>query len=174
VAVVGPTIHQRSAGQSWIACVLTASFGPLATAYRGVLKGVTVDGRLPTAFGMCAATVQDVQSGLSGQIPLPLVSCADDHRVEIFSRNTYLPAVTQAQLNTSCAGLARWLTRMPEATAGGALAIRAVASHPDATTGSPVDGVGARGVAACLVEAVGNRGLEGSLVGLGAGAIPWS
>lgn len=105
---------------------------------------------------------------------MPLTSCTDAHQVEIVSRNTYLPAVTQAQLDSSCAGLARWLTRMPDATAGGALTARAVALHPDAATGSPVAGVGARGVAACLVEAFGTRKLEGTVVGLGAGAIPWS
>ena len=94
--------------------------------------------------------------------------------MEILGRNAYLPAVTQEQLDNSCAGLARWLTRMPDPTADGLLSITAAASHPDTTIGSPVPGVGGNGNAICLVEAIGNRELKVSLVGLGARAIPWS
>lgn len=83
IAVIGPTVRQRSVGQAWIACVITPDFGPTATAYQGTLEGVVVNGTLPATFATCAATVQDVVPGLGGQIPITPVPCAQDHRVEI-------------------------------------------------------------------------------------------
>jgi len=174
VAAVGPTARQRSAGQSWIACVITPDTGSVPTRYSGSVRDVVVDGTLPAVFATCAATVQEVVSELTGQAPALRVSCDRNHRVEILGRNSYLPAITQDQLDHSCAELIRWLTRMSDPTAGGLLATRAVASHPDPITGSPVPGVGGNGAATCIVGPIGDRELRGSLVGLGAGAVPWS
>lgn len=174
VTAVGPTARQRSAGQSWIACVITPDTGSVPTRYLRSVRDVLVDGTLPAVFATCASTAQDVESGLTGQVPALRVSCDRNHRVEILGRNSYLPAITQDQLDHSCAELIRWLTRMSDPTAGGLLATRAVASHPDAISGSPVPGVGGNGAATCIVETIGQRELRGSLVGLGAGAVPWS
>ncbi len=173
-AAVGPTARQRSAGQSWIACVITPDSGSAAAQYLGSVRHVVVDGRLPGVFATCTATVQDVESELIGKVPAALVSCDHPHRVEILGRISFLPAITDEGLDQSCAELARWLTRMPDPTVGGLLAARGIAFHPDVTTGLPVPGVGGNGAATCIVEPVGDRQLRGTLVGLGAGPVPWS
>lgn len=44
-AAVGPTGRQRSAGQSWVACVTTPDRGSAAAQYLGSVRHVVVDGR---------------------------------------------------------------------------------------------------------------------------------
>lgn len=73
-------------------------------------------------FATCTATEQNVVSELIDQVPADHVSCDHNHRVEILGRLSDLPAITDEGLDQSCAELARWLTRMPDPTAGGLLA----------------------------------------------------
>lgn len=173
-AAIGPTTRQRSAGQSWIACVVTPNTGSAPVGYRGSLQHVVLEGALPAAFATCAATVQDVLLEQAGQNGWFRPSCDRAHVVEIFGRNSHLADTGQSELERSCSQLIGSLTRMPDPTAGGLLAIRAISSHPDASTGTPVLGVGWNGASTCIVEATGHRQLEGTLVGLGIGAIPWA
>lgn len=90
-AAVGPTARQRSAGQSWIACVITPDTGSAPGQYLGSVRNVVVDGTLPAVFATFTASVQDVLSGLTGQVPPLRVSCDHNHLTHLESAVGSLP-----------------------------------------------------------------------------------
>ena len=106
------------------------------------------------------------------------VGCLRPHEVEVFGVTpTHSKNVTQAQLDASCAELAKRLTRMPDPTAASRLTVTAAAMHlkPDgegdlgfSTSESE------SGFAICSIIAPKTHRLKGSLLNIGTGAIPWA
>lgn len=169
LAAVGPTAQQKAAGQSWVACVLTAPTGTSAK-YPQTLKNILLAGKLPSSFATCTEAVELLDpQGPGGQLP-----CTSRHQVQIFGSAVLNARSAQSQLDQGCAALVRWLTRMPDPSAGGQLTVRAVATHLDLSTGAIAPGLGSNGTATCIVQTTQLRQLAGSLIGLSDGAIPWA
>ena len=167
VAAIGPTLLQRTAGQSWVACVVMPSGGQAATPvqYRGSVRNALNAGALPATFTTCSSAFD-----AAGILPNP---CDQPHRVEVFGFATIEPGDTQAGLNASCLQLVKWLMRTPDPTKHGLLGVRAFTDHTD-KDGGAVEGLGANGDAACIVEPTVRGNIRGTLFGLAANPVPWA
>ncbi len=166
----GPTARQKSAGQTWVACVLMVyddAQSGLAVAYPGTLKDTYKLGTEPASFALCLDS-----PALDSTVA---VRCGEPHAVEAFGRTgTATVGLTQSSLDATCRALVGKLTGMVFPLAGGQLRAMAPAVHGFATQeaglGKPDD---QSGFAACLVVATGKRQLGGTLLALGAKPVPW-
>lgn len=167
VAAVGPTSLQRTAGQSWVACVVTPANGQAATSarYSGSVRNTLNTGVFPVAFATCSTTI-----GAAGILP---ESCDRPHRVEVFGVATNSPGDTQSGLDATCLNLVRWLMRTPDPTKLRLLTVRAFTTHTG-SSGEAVEGIGLNGDDACIVEPAVQHNLHGTLIGLGLKPIPWA
>lgn len=158
--LVGPDAHDRAAGRTWVACVVTtggSSYGapaPLASAWA--------NRTMPDAFGLCWA--EDVQPrGMS----LP---CRSAHRTQQIaigfvagpsdSATSIVSAASRDAVARGCREIAASTLGVPDPTLGGALEVRVVADR----SGSPF--------VQCAVTVTGGRHLVGSLIGLGTRPLP--
>ena len=157
---VGPDAHDKAAGRTWTACVLST----VDQTYRaaGSLKSSWTTGVLPDAFGLCWAQAV-VQHGVP-------TNCTAPHRTQQIgygfiasptdSGTSIVSAAAPDVMTGGCAALAASVMKTSDPTKGGALAVMVVAQ----VSGAPY--------AQCAVSVVGNRMLIGSLIGIGAGALP--
>lgn len=159
VTTVGPNAHDRAAGRSWSACVLSAAdqiypATPLRLSWQS--------GTLPDAFGLCWAE-NLVQHGVptnctsahrTQQIGYGFVSEASDSGTGIVS------SATPAEILAGCAKLAATVLKVADPTRGGALTIKVV----DDSSGAPY--------VQCAVAVVGDHKLTGSLIGIGNQPLP--
>jgi hypothetical protein len=178
-APAGPSVVQKAAGQHWVACLAigldpdrqTGTAYVIAKRYSEPARQVYSKGRPPSAFAVCAPKM------ILPEILQP-AGCSRAHAVEIFGiTETHSKHVTQAQLTASCGKLARRLTRMPDPTAGGRLAVTAASLHLDSYGGGQLGfstAGNAGGFSICLATAPETHRLKGALLGLGTGPIPWA
>ena len=178
-AAAGPDDVQKAAGQHWVACLETnkdpdqQTGTALVTAqtYRGSARRVYSTGHPPSAFALCF---------LEMVLPSVLqpVNCSRPHAGEVFGvTQTESKHVTQTQLNVSCAKLARRLTGMPDPTVRGQLTVTVGALHVDKNGQEQLGfstSAGEGGWAMCLLLAPEVHALNGALLGLGTGPVPWS
>ncbi len=160
VGVIGPDASQRAAGQDWLACVYTApdpDGGRWSVSFAGSVRNAFRTGSLPGAFATCRAST-DVS--FSTYAP---TSCDRPHPVEQFGIETR--TTTAAERLISCRRLVDRLSGMPDATAAGALQVRVLSTPAVADSATPVY---------CVVAATGSHLLDGALLGLGDGRIPWA
>ncbi len=158
VDVVGPDPRQRSAGQSWVACVAYTTEGALVRPLSQLFAG----GTLPGAFGTCETDV--------------VGSCAGGHTDQTFADVDLTYAMPTAQLLAArCRAVIAAVTRMPDVTAGGRLRVDAEVRYYDAA-GYPHPGYPTSGsqpaTATCSVHLLGTGQLVSTLVGLGSGPLP--
>ena len=178
-APVGPDNRQSAAGQHWVACVVigldpdrhTGTASVYLQRYVGSARRVYAIGRPPSAFALCVSKM------ILPQILQP-AGCSRPHAVEVFGvTETHSKHVTQAQLNASCGKLARRLTRMPDLTAGGRLAVTADSLHLDPYGGGQLGLSTAEsesGFSICLATVFDTHLLKGALLGLGTRPVPWA
>lgn len=164
----GPDEDQRAVGQHWTACVLFAQAGP----YRGTAADSLGSGRrLPATFGWCPNGM-----GTGAGLFSDRTSCAAPHAIEVLAAAMlFEPLPGGDDLAQSCAAEASVLTGMADPTAAGALHLAAFVDVASAPPGdSPGPGVlGQTYRADCVVSTASGRPLVGSLIGLGAAALPW-
>ncbi len=150
--IIGPDERDREAGARWSACVVAPRDG---SAYPGTMRDALAGGSLPPQFSLCLPTADVYTEGSS---------CTAPHRVEVLGY-TNLVDGPQAQgsgaVDRACD---EFVARITGSTA--------LADDPDIS----IDGVtndfsALRG--ACVVNVVGDRRLQGTVVGLGDRPLPW-
>lgn len=159
VTTVGPDAHDRAAGRTWSACVLSAAdqiypATPLHLSWQS--------GTLPDAFGLCWAE-NLVQHGVP-------TNCTSPHRTQQIgygfvtqASDTGTGIVSSASPDDVAAGcrtLAATVLKVADPTRGGALTVKVV----DDTSGAPF--------VQCAVAVVGTARLTGSLIGIGNRPLP--
>ena len=153
---VGPDAHDRAAGRTWTACVLSAVDQHYTA--PSTLRSSWLSRTLPSAYGLCWADAV-VQHG----VPTP---CTAPHRTQQLAFG--LPggaaseAAMTAQETTGCRQLAAAIMDVRDPTFGGALSVQVVADP----AGAPY--------VQCVVQATDTKRLTGSLVGIGQRALPLS
>lgn len=157
---VGPDAHDRAAGRTWSACVLSA----VNQTYRVTtgLKSSWTSSTLPDVFGLC----WEPNVVLSG-IP---VSCTVPHTTQQLgfgfvasatdSGTTVVSAADPAAVTAGCRELAATVMKVTDPTSGGLLSIQVVSARS------------ADPFVQCVASVVGRRKLTGSLIGLGTKAVP--
>lgn len=157
---VGPDAHDRAAGRTWTACVLSAVDRTFAVSQS--LKSSWTTSTVPGVFGLCWAQGV-VQHGAptactsphsTQQLGYGLVASATDSGTSIVS------AAGPDQVAAGCRKLAATMMKVADPTRGGALSIKVVSD----SSGAPY--------VQCAVSIVGTGKLTGSLIGLGARALP--
>lgn len=156
---VGPDAHDRAAGRTWSACVLSATdqiypATPLRQSWPAA--------RLPDAFGLCWAE-NLVQHGVP-------TNCTAPHRTQQIgygfvaqtsdSGTGIVSAAGPDDIVAGCRALAASVLRTTDPTRGGALTVKVV----DDSAGAPY--------VQCAVAVVGNHKLTGSLIGIGDRPLP--
>ena len=156
---VGPSAHDRAAGRTWSACVLSATdqiypATPLHLSWQ--------TDTLPAAFGLCWAE-NLVQHGVP-------TNCTEPHRTQQIgygfvaqTSDSGTGIVSEASPDVIAAGcrkLAASVMKVADPTRGGALTVKVV----DDASGAPY--------VQCAVAVVGNHKLTGSLIGIGNQPLP--
>lgn len=159
VTTVGPDAHDRAAGRTWSACVLSAAnqiypASPLRQSWQS--------GTLPDAFGLCWAE-NLVQRGVP-------TNCTSPHRTQQIgygfvsrpsdSGTGIVSSASPDDIVAGCRQLAATVMKVADPTRGGALRIKVV----DDTSGAPY--------VQCVVAVIGSHRLNGSLIGIGNQALP--
>ena len=167
-----PSVRQAAAGQHWLACIIFlqqdtyGGVGDLPPSYDSSLRSALQTGVYRDQLGNCFADI-DANSSI------PTV-CGDPHRAETFGFGTtgHTP-VGRAGLSRSCSQLISGLTRLPDITARGALAVQLQVTGSDGhlVTGAQIP---ANSDAVCSINATGGRKLAGSLLAIGTRPIPWT
>ncbi|MET3807309.1 hypothetical protein ABIB25_004332 [Nakamurella sp. UYEF19] len=160
VATVGPDGHDRAAGRTWTACVMTAvdQTYPVTAS----LKSSWTTRSLPDAYGLC--WFDDVV-----QLGEP-VACTSPHRTQQLgyglvssptdSGTSIVSAVGYDAILAGCRTLAASVMDAADPTRGGSLDVRVVVSR----SGAPY--------VQCAVSATGSKKLTGSVIGLGTKPVP--
>ncbi len=159
---VGPDEHDRTAGRTWSACVMSAVGQEYPT--PGTLKASWATGTLPAAFGLCWAD-QVVQHGIPTACTTPhstqQLAYADVLRPSV-SDNSMISVADPAHVLAGCRQAAASIMKVQDPTFGGRLAVKVVTDPP----GAPF--------VQCTVSATGGKALTGSLIGLGSKPLPLS
>lgn len=166
----GPDARQKTAGQRWGACVLTASptIYNQPVPYSGSVRGRANFGPLPAGFGSCAA---DFTVNAAAE------SCGDPHSFEILgSADLTTSGASSATRLADCSRVARRVTRMPDPTVGGRLLLQVRVDRYD-SYGEPSRSSGPlrkleTQYGTCGIGTTGNARLHGSLLGLGTDPVP--
>lgn len=175
-----PSLRQAASGQHWLACIAylgapapisTGSpANPLAVAdqerYDGSLRDAMSTGQQRNRIGTCAIG-PDLTGGVLG-----LVGCSPAHRSELFAAGgSGTQSLARTDLQRSCDQVAERLTGIGDlVTAGFTVEVQAIASTGvPITTASIPAGINV----SCGVTARNGRKLDGSLLALGNGPIPW-
>lgn len=149
---VWPTALERAAGRTWSACLIVAANG---RPYRGTVAEQRLAGSIPDEFGVCTERTWELSVGTT--------SCADPHPMQLMGETDIMGAgLTDEHLHDACVDVAKSVTGAEDPTAGGELrVVLGARSTPDAQ-------------ARCYLVATGERMLDGSLIGLGDGPVPWA
>ena len=153
--VIGPSTRQRAAGQRWLACAY--DFPADAPGSKSSLKDEFTSGQVPGVFAWCRTSADPAYPTYAP------VACNIAHPVEEFGLLT-APAPAQQQ-EASCGQLVHQLTGMADPTDGGRLQIRVLVAPKVDDAADPIY---------CVVAAVGPHTLNGPLLGLGSGPVPWT
>ncbi|MET3807460.1 hypothetical protein ABIB25_004486 [Nakamurella sp. UYEF19] len=168
-----PTDLQQRFGQNWVACgVFVGGRTGAVLDYAGTVRDSLRSGLAPDAS---LDAIPDCLSSTSYFVQHP-VDCAEPHPVEAFGQIlTHHPSTTELSLGATCATVIGVATGMSDPTAAGQLQITAMAVHR-ASDGTFAPGLSTQdelGTATCVVISK-TRQLNGSLVGLGDGPVPWA
>lgn len=171
VGLVSPDVRQQAAGQDWVACVAVGfdNAAGIPHRYPGRLRNAFADRSLPPTLGACAR-----RSGLEDAI----FSCAAPHGYQVLgSADIKVAGSDDVAATASCRTLATRLTGMPDLTAAGRLRLVVHILRSD-SDGNPVPkgrptGAGGGGNVSCGIETVGTARLTGTLLALGARAVPF-
>lgn len=167
-----PSVRQEAAGQNWLACIVFlrqdtfGGVGQVPPSYDSSLRNALMTGYDRDQLGNCVADA-DFNATVS-------TVCRDPHRAETFGFGTTGPAASsRAVLIRSCTELITQLTRLPDITAAGALAVELQVSD---STGKFVatDQIPPGSDAVCGINATAGRKLTGSLIAKGAHPIKWT
>ncbi|GAA2007688.1 hypothetical protein GCM10009818_19030 [Nakamurella flavida] len=179
---------QRAAGRDWTACVAVHFAGgtELGT-FPSTLRDSYGTGSPPPGSGECGDAIGTGTAANGAGAVLSPVPCDRPHQVQVFGYDlaasldalstdpaTGTTARSDADLQASCAGLVALLTRMPDPTAGGSLAVSAgsASAADQGGTGHWVDP--SQPVRQCQVIAPAGRLLSGTLLGLDRRPVPWA
>ncbi len=173
VSLTRPSPLQEAAGQRWLGCLVGARGSTYPehdpVPYEGTLADAVRTGVQRDRTGACA-TATDLQTSY------PEAGCARSHTVQLLATSAGIAAGTpRAEIDTRCGQVAATLTRMPDPTADGALAVLTTVTVDGRVIPPAPDGVlPTNGRVACGMTTVGDRTLDGGLVGLGDRPVPWS
>ncbi len=142
---------------TWFACVVQPPTG----GQQGSLAAAFTGGRLPDSYGICWATAAPAPG-------TPMVGCGSPHLTELLGGATVADGGdgVPGPIEQSCHDLAVRLLGRDDPTAAGALTV-------NVWQGNPITGTSSRDVA-CYLGVTGDRPIEGSLIGLKAGAITYA
>ncbi|HEY4990870.1 MAG TPA: hypothetical protein VII33_02165 [Nakamurella sp.] len=143
----------------WAACAVTS---PGFEAYHGSFVQSLTDGATPSPFGVCRP----------GADSLAWASCSGPHPVQEFGTTTAL----SPDAEQSCQQLIAHLTGMPDISVGGLLQTDVVGQDGNGNANGSADGKGdgTSAAASCELSVVGKRVLDGTLIGVGTGPVPWA
>lgn len=167
-----PTGRQLAVGQHWLACVvylLVDSTPPsdISLRYGRSLRNAVVTGIGRDQLGICLLA-GDWSAGSQ------LGGCRSPHTTEVFAYgNTGPRSVARTALVASCTQLVRRFLRRKDETAAGRLHVQISVTDD---TGLELEGgiLPANSSAGCGVAVNGSRRLNGSLLAIGEGPIPWA
>jgi hypothetical protein len=150
----------QNAGQAWVAC-LAAARAP--STYSGSLRDAYTTGDMADAFALC-------WSGHDLDAVPTVLPCDQPHPTELLATGWIRDrsAVSSSELNASCMDLAASIMHTVDPTRQGALSVVVDpfqldgASRPDAPLSVN-----------CFVTSAGLQQLTGTVIGLGAGPIPF-
>lgn len=157
-ALVGPTGEQRLLGADWLVCAIGTAKNGITSSYQGTMReGFTV-GDQPDAVGTCSWS-----PGHFSQ-----TWCDENHRYQLLATVSLpgdgagLPA--EQVLDRTCLAVAVVMLRTPDPTLGGQLEVDGLIdpSDPEKRTAFCIAGVGK------------DQKLNGSLIGIGDGPLPWA
>lgn len=164
--------RQEAVGQHWLACIVYlrqdtfGGVGQVPPSYDSSLRSALLTGYDRDQLGNCVADA-DFNASVS-------TVCRDPHRAETFGFGTTGPSSSsRAVLIRSCTELITRLTRLPDISAAGTLAVELQVSD---STGQLVatDQIPPGSDAVCGLNATGGRQLAGSLIANGAQPIRWT
>jgi hypothetical protein len=157
---VGPNAHDKAAGRTWTACVLS-TVGQWYQA-PAPLRSSWATRRLPDAFGLCWAA-EIVPYGL-------LAPCSSPHTTQQLadgfvegpsdSSTSIVSAAPSSAVLSGCRQVAASIMGVTDPTMGNRLTVKVVSD--------PVGGPYVR----CAVRVTGDRKLVGSIIGLGTKRLP--
>ncbi len=171
-AAAAPTGRQLAVGQHWLACVvylLVDSTLPadISLRYSHSLRNAVVTGIERDQLGVCLLA-GDWSAGSQ------LGGCRSPHTTEVFAYgNTGPRSVARTALVASCTQLVRRFLRRKDETDAERLHVQISVTDD---TGLELEGgiLPANSQAGCAVTANGSRRLNGSLLAIGEGPIPWA
>lgn len=144
--LVGPDAHQRAAGRTWSACVVT----PVATPdYSRPVRGGFTDGSLEDGFGYCLNS-----TNLSDWVP-----CTAPHGAQVLAWGTPVRIGTGPS-EADCLAAAATLMQTKDPTKGGALDVGLIGYE------------GSGSVQACGIRVDGDSRLTRSLIGIRDATLP--
>lgn len=146
--LVGPDAHQRAAGRTWSACVVTTV---ASASYARSVRGGFTDERLDDQFGYCLNSTD-----LSDWVP-----CSTPHDAQVLAWGTPVRIGT-GPMRTDCLAAAAALMQTKDPTKDSALEVGLIGFQ------------GAGSVQACGIRVEGNRKLTGSVVGIRGRSLTWT
>ncbi|WP_157695352.1 hypothetical protein [Nakamurella panacisegetis] len=157
---VGPNAHDRAAGRTWTACVLS-TVGQTYNATTS-LKSSWDSGTLPDEFGLCwdrsvvprGTPTSCTSPHSTQQLGYGFVASPTDSGTSIVS------GMDADGMTAGCRTLAASVMKTSDPTKGGRLAVKVVAQ----AAGAPY--------VQCVVTVVGSGKLTGSVIGIGSKALP--
>ncbi|MET0966853.1 MAG: septum formation family protein [Nakamurella sp.] len=157
LVLFGPDASQYFVGQRWLACVLLPRTAPYSGSMRDSRPGPAVD-----ALGTCRATANEA----GGEY----VPCSEPHISEVFGVGS-VGSADIPELSQACREMISRESGLSDPTAAGTLSTWVEAGG---SFGDPPQRVRS-GVSAgrCTVSATGGRQLNGSLLGVDDGPLPW-
>ena len=169
-----PSVRQQAAGQHWLACITFplrgANADGVATdppgAYVSRLQGALLTGADRDLLGSCVTGIDLVTSDAVG--------CAGTHQGEMFGYGSIEKPASRAELQHTCREVIAKLTRLPDITAGGALAVQLRITADNDSQVIRAAQVPADASAVCGLNTTGHGHLHGSLLALGRNPIPWA
>jgi hypothetical protein len=169
-----PSAQQQAAGQDWLACITFPQRGANADgvttdppeAYDSRLQGALLTGADRDLLGSCMTGIDLTTSDSAG--------CAQAHQSEMFGYGSIDDKpLSRAELQHTCREVVAQLTRLPDITAGGALAVQLQITANNDGHVIRAAHLPAASSAVCGLNTTGHGHLHGSLLALGHNPIPW-
>jgi hypothetical protein len=166
-----PSVRQQATGQRWLACITypeSSADGTMSDppgAYDSRLQGALATGAARNQLGSCTTGIDLIEGRPTG--------CPDVHRGEAFGYgSTGDKPVNRTELQGTCREVIADLTRLPDITAGGNLAVQMEVTDNEGRliTESRVPG---SSNAVCGLTTTA-KALHGSLLAIGHNPIPWA
>ena len=166
-----PTARQRAAGQHWLACAtylnqLSADGAVSLVGYPGSLRNAVSTGAGRNYLGFCPKEADWIQ--------MSATSCDMPHHGEVFGSGGALPHdVARTTLTSSCKNLIDQVTKNADLIRVGRLVVTVQITDKN---GATVKGamIPAQSNLQCGIVTPAGRLLQGSLIAIGTGPIPWA